>query len=101
MVESWTWESEEAVRVRLRPERLREQCSHSHFCNLWSPPPSAGEEDERHETWAVCWLRLVWLTTRQPSFVAACAVAASAGEEILNLETCLTSLHLHGLLPYD
>ena len=95
MVESWTWESEEAVRVRLRPERLREQCSHSHFCNLWV------EEDERHETWAVCWLRLVWLTTLQPSFMAACAVAASAGEEILNLETCLTSLHLHGLLPYD
>ena len=74
MVESWTWESEDAVRVLLRPERLREQCSHSHFCNVWVPQPSAGEEDERHETWAVCWLRLVWLTTRQSSFVGACAV---------------------------
>ena len=97
MVESWAWDSDDAVRVLLHPERLREQCSHSDFCNLWAPRPSAGEEDERHETWGVCWLRLVWLTTRQPSFVA-----AAAGEELhLDLETCLSSLHLHGLLPYD
>jgi len=49
------------------------------------------------EGWGVFWLRLVWLTAHQPSFVATVA----PGDIQLDLETCLCSLHLHGLLPYD
>jgi len=42
-------------------------------------------------------LRMVWLTAQQKVF----RQAVHDEDVELDIETCLCSLHLHGLLPYD
>jgi hypothetical protein len=91
VIESWAWDADDAVSVILFPARLREACAQSEMCQMWAPPR---DEDE---SWGVHWLRLVWLTTQQSCFVE----AVPPTELKLDMETCLCSLHLHGLLSYD
>ena len=93
MVDSWSWDMDDAVAVVINPAKLRSACAGSAMCNTWAPGAANPEAD----TWGVNWLRLVWLTTQQKSFVA----AVSEEELTLDLETCLCSLHLHGLLAYS
>lgn len=93
VIETWAWDNEEAVEVVVRVEALRAACAQSTFCNTWAPPTT----DPKLETWGVAWLRMVWLTAQQKAF----RQAVHDEDVELDIETCLCSLHLHGLLPYD
>ena len=98
VIVSWTWDTEDAVAVVVDPHRLRAACAESRWCGKWAPMTDDDIKDhDAVEGWGVYWLRLVWLTAHQPAYVAMVA----AGDIQLDLETCLCSLHLHGLLPYD
>jgi hypothetical protein len=92
VVQSWAWDNDDAVAVVVRPHALSLACQHSDFCNMWAPANKG-----QGETWGVSWLRMVWLMAQQPAFVA----SVDAEEMLLDLQTCLCSLHLHGLLPYE
>jgi len=89
VVDSWAWDQDDAVCVVVKQRLLRQACAQSEVCNMWA------NEKESEESWGVCWLRLVWLTTQQEEFRR----AVSEEEIHLDIETCLCSLHLHGLLP--
>jgi len=93
VVDSWAWDQDDALCVVVNPLHLRAACANSKVCTMWATEDEFEEEERKN--WGVCWLRLVWLTTQQEAFQS----AVSDEEMHLDLETCLCSLHLHGLLP--